>query len=112
MDKSSLDDNALAMVDFVLDNLGSPAGKSFESCLELFVLISDFDGMKALCLAGTGERQAALLRLVGTGSFDDLRMKHSHVGTLSVKDDDAFVHTDHVSCHAHASLLVSFQRFQ
>ena len=37
-------------------------------------VVSAVFGMSALCLAGTGERQAALLRLVGTGSFDDLRI--------------------------------------
>ena len=70
--------------------------------------------MKALCLAGTGERQAALLRLVGTGSFDDLRIKHSHVGTQGAasKTMMRLLRPIMLSCHAHASLLVSFQRFQ
>lgn len=82
------DDHTVAVVDFVLDDLGRPAGESLEAGLEFLVLVLHLDGQPAFGLANPSQREAALLRLIGAGFLDDLRVEHDHVDTLIVKGDD------------------------
>ena len=67
--------------------------------------------MSSSC-GGAGEGQAPLLRLIGPGLLDDLRVEHDHVGPLIVKGDDALADADHVGCHAYTAGLVVLQRLQ
>ena len=83
--------NSLAVVDLVLDDLRCPAGEGLEPCLELLILPLHLDSPEAFCLPGAGVGQAALLGLIGSGSLNNDRIEHDHVFTLVVKDDDAFV---------------------
>lgn len=100
------------MVDFVLNDLGSPAGKGFQACLEIFILILYFDGFPALCLSRTCKGKTALLGLIQSGLLYDLRIEHGHVAAFAFKYDDAFAYANHIACHADAALLVGLQRLQ
>ena len=106
------DDNTLAMVDLMLDNLCGPAGEGFQSRLELFVLVLHLDGLPAARFARAGQRQTALLGLIAAGLLDDLRVEHHHIRSLVIERDDALVHADHVRRHADTAVLVRFERFQ
>lgn len=100
------------MVDFVLDNLGSPAGEGFEARLELLVLVSHLDALEAFGLPQSGKGQAPLFRLVRIGFLKDLRVEHDHIRPLIVKSDDPLVDADHIGRQPHAAVLVGLQGFQ
>ena len=94
------------MVDFVLNDLRRPAGERLDARLKLLVLPLHLDGLKPLRFPCAGQGQAALLRVIRRGFFDDLRVEHDHVCTAVVKRDDTFIHADHVRRHAHAAVPV------
>lgn len=71
--------NSLAVVDLVLDDLRCPAGEGLEPCLELLILPLHLDSPEAFCLPGAGVGQAALLGLIRPGLFDNDRIKHLHL---------------------------------
>ena len=73
------------MVVLMLNDLRRPAGKCFDARLELLVLPLDFDGLITLRFPRAGQRQAALLRVIGRGFFDDHGVKHDHVLTNVVE---------------------------
>ena len=100
------------MVNLVLDDLCCPTSEGLEASLELLVLVLYLNGLPALGLTDASEGEAALLRLVRTGFFDDLRVEHHHVTALVVKDNDPLVDADHIGCHAHATVLVGGQSVQ
>lgn len=101
------------MVDFVLDNLGSPAGEGLDAGLKLLILPLDLDGLEPLTGARTAQQgQTALLRIVGTGSFDDLGVKHNHICPLVIKGNDALAYADHIGRHTHAGSFIGCQRIQ
>ena len=61
------------MVNLVLDDLRSPAGKGLDTGLEFLILPLDFDGL--IAFTGTGvsqKRKTALLGIIKSGHFDDL----------------------------------------
>ena len=58
------------MVDFVLDDLGRPAGEGLDTGLELLILPPDFDGLVPLTGAGvTYEGKATFPGFVGVKCF-------------------------------------------
>ena len=70
------------MVDLVLDDLRRPAGVGFEAGFKALVLILHLDRAKAPGLSHAAEGQAALLRLIGAGASDDLRIEHDDSGSV------------------------------
>ena len=103
----------VAMVDLVLNDLSSPAGEGFDTSLEFLVLPLDFDGLKPLAGARVAQKgQAALPGIVRTGGFEDLRVEHSHICPLIIKDDDPFLYADHIGCHTHTGIFVGSQGIQ
>ena len=100
------------MVDLMLNDLRRPAGERFNARLELLILPLHLDGLVALRVPRAGQGQAALLRVIGRGFFDDHGIEHDHVCTNVVERDDALVDTDHIRRHAHAAVLVRGQRVQ
>ena len=112
MASSCSDDDAVAVVDLVLDDLGGPAGEGSETGLEFFVLPLDLDGLIALRFPAAGEGETALLRLVGAGALDDDGVEHDVIFAVVVKDDDALADADHVGGHAHAAVPVGGQGVQ
>ena len=80
--------------------------------MKQLVLVAYFDGPPAPGFPGAGEGEAPLLRLIGTGFSDDLRVEHHHVSALVLKYDDAPVYADHVGRHADAVLPVGRQGVQ
>ena len=94
------------MVDFVLNDLRRPAGKCFDARLELLVLPLHLDGLVSLRFPRAGQRQAALLRVIRRGFFDDHRIEHDHVCAVVVKRNNALVDANHIRRHAHAAVLV------
>ena len=100
------------MVDLVLNNLRRPAGERFNARLELLVLPLHLDGLVALRFPCAGQGQAALLRVIRRGFFDDHGIEHDHALTNVVESNNALVDTDHIRRHAHAAILVGGQRVQ
>ena len=100
------------MVKFMLNDLCRPAGKCFDARLELLILPLHLDGLVALCFPRAGQRQAALLRVIRRGFFDDHGIEHDHVCTNVVERDDALVDANHIRRHAHAAILVRGERVQ
>ena len=94
------------MVDFVLNDLRCPAGERLDARLELLVLPLHLDGLKPLHFPRAGQRQAALLRVIRRGLFDDHGVEHDHVLTNVVERNNALVDTDHIRRHAHTAILV------
>ena len=104
--------NSLAVVDLVLDELGRPAGEGLEAGLKLLVLILNLDRLPAFGLPGAGEGETALLCLVGAGFFDDFQVEHYNIFALVVRDDDPLADTDHIGRYAHTAVLVGGQGVQ
>ena len=77
------------MVKFMLNDLRRPAGKCFDARLILLVLPLHLDGLKPLRFPRAGQGQAALLRVIRRGFFDDHRIEHDHVITIVVERNDA-----------------------
>ena len=94
------------MVNFMLNDLRRPAGECPDARLELLVLPLDFDGLITLRFPRAGQRQAALLRVIGRGFFDDHGIEHDHVLTNVVESNNALVDTDHIRRHSHTAVLV------
>ena len=108
-----LDQNAIAVVNLVLNNLGCPAGEGFQPGLKGCILVLYLDFLKPLCFPGAAQQgQTALLGFIFTGSIDDFRIQHDHVSSFAVKGDDAFINTDHIGGHAHTFFLVGGQGVQ
>ena len=100
------------MVDFVLNDLRRPAGERLDARLELLILPLHLNGLVALRFPRAGQGQAALLRVIGRGFFDDCGIEHDHVITIVVERNNALVDADHIRRHAHAAILVRGQRIQ
>ena len=100
------------MVDLVLNDLGCPSGKGFQPFLELLILPAYFDRLPPPDWADPCEGEAALLRVIGTGLLDNLRVKHDQIVPVVVKNDDPLVYADHVGRHTYTAGLVIGQRLQ
>ena len=107
-----LDEDAVAVIDLMLDDLRRPAGERFNARLELLILPLHLDGLITLCFPRAGQRQAALLRVIRRRFFDDHGVEHDHVRANIVKRDNALVTAYHICRHAHATVLVRDQRIQ
>jgi len=107
------DQDAVAVVDLMLDDLGGPAGEGLDPGLEGLILPADLDLLKPLCFPGAAQQgQTALLSLIVTGGREDLRIQHHQVAALTVEGNDAFGHADHVGSHADAGIFVGSQGIQ
>ena len=94
----------------MLNDLRRPAGERFNARLELLILPLHLDGLKPLRFPRAGQGQAALLRVIRRGFFDDHGIEHDHVCTNVVERDDALVDANHIRRHAHAAILVRGER--
>ena len=106
-----LDQNAVAVVHFVLDNLGSPAVVKSGAGLHFFILELYPNGAVAGAFAGAAQQgQAAFFRLKRAGAVDDLGIEHNRVsrgrGAFVPEGDDALANADHVGGHANTTVLV------
>ena len=104
---------SVAMVNFVLDDLGRPAGKGFDAGLELLVLPFDFNRLITLAGTRTAKKgQATLLGFVWPGHFDDFRIEHNHIGSCVIKGDDPPEHPNHIGSHTHTAFPVGGEGVQ
>ena len=103
---------AVAVVDFVLDDLGGEAGECFDARLHGEILVAHLDGAVARRGSRARKRQAAFFRFVGACARDDLGVQHGQVCTFVVEGDDAFDFADHVRRHADARMAVRRKRVQ
>ena len=85
------------MVNLMLNDLRRPAGERLDARLELLILPLHLDGLITLCFPRAGQGQAALLRVIRRGFFDDHRIEHDHVITIVVERNNALVDADHGS---------------
>ena len=103
-----LDEYAVAVVDFVLDDLGRVAGERFGARGERLVKIIHADAAPARGGARARKGEAALLGLVLVGALDDDRVVHEPCARAVLNHDDALALPDHVRRHADA--LVRMRR--
>ena len=95
------DQDAVAVVHLMLDDLGGPAGVGLQPGLEVQILIADLDLLEAFGFPGAAQQgQTALLGFVFPGGGNDLRIQHQGEILSVGKDDDPFGHTDHIGGHA------------
>ena len=107
------DQDAIAVIHFVLDDLGCPAGEGFDSDLHLLVLPADFDLLIPLAFPGAAQQgKAAFFRFVFLGECQDLRIKHEHIASVAIEGDDPFRLADHIGGHANAGFFVKSQGIQ
>ena len=65
------------MVNFVLDDLGRPAGEGLDAGLELLILPLNLDRLIAFARPWAAQQgKTAFGSIVEGGCFDDLRVKH------------------------------------
>ena len=105
-----LNDNSLAMIDFMLNDLGGKAGKRFAAGLEVRGQILHIHRAVAKGLFSTGMGKTALFRLVVFfGMFYDHRVQHGQDGVVVVHHDDTLIKADHVGGKTHTALGVGLQ---
>lgn len=107
-----LDQNAVAVVDFMLDDLGGEAGESFDARFHGEILITHFDGAVARRAARARKRQAAFFSFAGACVRDDLGVQHGQIRSVVVERDDALELADHVRSHAYAGMPSRCKRVQ
>ena len=73
------DENTVAVVDFVLNNLRGEAGVGLDAQLKILVEKANLDAFEALGFARSRERQAALLRLKGARKLDNFGVEHNRI---------------------------------
>lgn len=94
--EKKLNNNTVAVVDFVLDDLSSPVLEGFDSGLEGFVLVFDFDGFETFGGASAFQGEATFFGLEGVGLFDDFGVEHEGWGGVVLEYDDIFGDADHI----------------
>lgn len=99
--------DAVAVVYLMLDDLGSPAGEILYMGLHRTVLPLDLDSPVAPRPALSLQRKTALLGEVRTLAVDDDRIEHLARRALVVKNNDGFVHADHIGSHADTAVFVA-----
>ena len=110
---NSSNQNAVAVVDLVLDDLCGEAGVARRSPSESLILILYADRLVSRAGSGTSQkREAAFLRLIRPGLADDLRVIHHRIFTVVAERDDALRDADHIRRHADTGLTVRPQRVQ
>ena len=97
-----LNQYSLAMVYFVLDYLGGPAGKAAIFLAELFIQVLYLDIFVSIAGTDAGQRQASLLRGKFPGFADNFRIYHGEIAFAICHYDDIFQAADHIGCHANA----------
>ena len=108
-----LDQYSIAMVNFVLDDLGRPALKGLDARLHLLILVLHLNFSTALGGPRAAQQaQAAFFRLVLPCRLQDHGVEHRQIFSLGIYRNDILAHTDHIGRHAHAGFFMVHQRFQ
>lgn len=102
---------AVAVVCLVLDYLGGKIRKGLYPHLHILVLVFHLYFLVPFAFSGAAKQgKAALLGVVWVGLLYYFGVEHYHVFPVTNKADYAFFHAYHIGSHAHAPLLVGFQR--
>ena len=106
-----LDQYAVYVIDFVLDNLGGKACEYAGFLFEAFVFIGNLYGVIALGFSGTAQKgEAAFFRLVFTDFHGDFGIKHDYGAKTVIEYNDAFSDTDHIGGHTYAGVFMEKER--
>lgn len=97
-----LDEYAVAVVDFVLDDLRGVLGEGLRARGERLVKIAHADAPPARGGACARKGEAAFFRLVLVGALDDDRVVHEPRTLAVLHHDDALALPNHVGCQANA----------
>ena len=108
----SLNQDTVAMVNLVLNDLSRPSMKGPLFCLETCILISNCNRPVAHNLPSSRKRQTPLFCLIRLSKPNDLRIKHHYGSPFIVKHNDALRNTDHIGSHPNASIFVCFKGVQ
>ena len=107
-----LNDNTVAVVDFVLDDFGGVAREILDAVDEVLVQILRLNAAITCAGALAGEREATFARLVGVDLLKNLRVVHEQRLAAVLYADDALAYADHVGGKAYALMLMFMQRVQ
>ena len=99
------------MIDFVLDDLRSPAGEALDMADHLAILPAHLDVLEAPCFVLSGEAEAAFVCLVAARFLRDYRIEHFHIHAVVVEGDNGFWDADHVGRHADTAFGMCPKRF-
>lgn len=97
-----LNDDAICMVDLVLNDLGGITCELLLFIVEGKILIGNRDVFVACGLSGTAQAQAAFFCFIRTGSGGDDRIHHAENRRTCAENNDPFQYTDHIRSHADA----------
>jgi hypothetical protein len=101
------DEDAVAVVDFMLDDLGSPATEGFDPGLEGLVLPTDFDFLITHRFSGTSQKgQASFFGFIFSFGLENFRIQHSADLIAFHENDDSHKFTDHIACHTNTAIPV------
>ena len=95
-----------AMVDFMLDYLGSPAKKFFRPGFEIHIGIFYRYKLKTLCFPYSRKGKAAFLRFVFPGFLNNFRVEHYRICSVIIENNNAFSYSDHICRHSHTAFSV------
>ena len=104
-----LNDDTVAVVDFMLNDLRSEATEAATALDEAAVQILNFDGFKAFARAFSHERKTTLLSFVRAGFFYNNRIYHRYIKRSMRKNNDTLADTDHVGSKADTFFFVGLQ---
>ena len=106
------DEDPVAVVDLVLDDLRGPPGEPPALLLPAAVQVLHLDILISGRLPDAVQRQAPFLGLERRVLSDDDRIIHDQVQHAHIDHDDPFPHADHVGRHADAAVTVGLQGVQ
>ena len=101
--------NSLTMIYLMLDDLCRPSAIFLSLFFEIHILIFYFYLLISGACSHTSKRKTAFFRLIFSGTFYDLRIEHCYVHEAHIDSYNAFLHPDHIGCHADTALFVCLQ---
>lgn len=107
------DDDSLAMVDLMLDDLRGETGERGMALAEFAVEVRHLDTLVAHGMAFSLKGKASFGGVERTVSRGDLRVEHDADTAAEIlvhEGDDSLGNADHVRGHADAAIAVSFER--
>ena len=101
------------MVNFMLNNLGCPAGIRFDSGLEPLILELHPDFFVPLRRARTIEqRQTGFFCLVRTGALQNFGIIQHRIMAAIIERNNGFFYADHISRHPYTGGFMGLQRIE
>ncbi len=98
--------NPIAMVDFVLNNLRGEALIGLNPCLERAGLVLHLDALVPLAWAGALQRKASFFGLVPAACLDDFGVEHQQKIAVVIHHNHPYLRANHVGGQPHTAVGV------